>query len=710
MGRLVYWLLWGLLGPLVGVVSWIHPRTRFGWGQRWGMGVPTLEPGCIWIHAVSVGEGRAAEAVILALREAGCQRVILRTATSREGIETARGQDLVAPCPMDHPWVVRRWLDRVRPGLLVLVEAELWPHLLFAAKARGIPVLVAGVRMGPGARRFRRFAPGVLRACMGCVSRWLPGDVAAAEALESWGATSVRCVGQPKSDAPPGPALAYARPALVAGSTRAGEEAMLLEAVQHLEDAPLLVLAPRHPARFDEVAALLGAVGLTWCRRSALGDRVPEHVEVLLVDSMGELSGLYRGAAAAFVGGTFHPEIGGHSPAEPAACGIPLVSGPFNDAHRPLWTLLDAHVALEPGDLAGCIRAALASPAPIPLPGGAAGRVAQEVMEWVAVDPVQERTPRPWLAPLGWVWMAVMSYRNLFYSLRKGTRTKGHVVSVGSLGSGGAGKTPVSAWLAEYLGGQGISATVVARGYGRNRRGRYVRVPGSRRDADWLGDELAMLARRGVSVVSSPDRVAGAQVAFAQGAEVVVLDDGFQHRRIARDLDIVVVDGRWPKEGGPIPAGERREPVDAVRRADVLWVSAGATPESLAQRLKPGALVVRSQLQPVCWVRGDEELPLGELSNRSVCAFAGIARPGRFLSQLVGLGVRIGGWRTFADHHRFSSQEVRDLLTWSRGRPLVTTEKDRVRLPTDLEVWSLRVRCVPVEGVESLAQLLSEIA
>ncbi len=710
MGRRVYWLLWVVLGPLVGVVSWVHPRLRFGWGQRWGRGVPSLEPGCIWIHAASVGEGRAAEAVILALREAGCDRVILRTAVSREGIETARGQDLLALCPLDHPWVVSRWLDRVRPGLLVLVEAELWPHLLLAAKAREIPVLVAGARLGPGAWRLRRFAPGVLRACMGCVSRWLPGDAAAAEVLESWGATSVRCVGQPKSDAPPGPALAYARPALVAGSTRAGEEAMLLEAIQRLEEAPLLVLAPRHPARFEEVEALLGAVGLAWCRLSAVEDRVPAHVEVLLVDSMGELSGLYRGAAAAFVGGTFHPEVGGHSPAEAAACGIPLVSGPYNDAHRPLWALLDAHVALEPGDLAGCIQAALASVAPVPLPGGAAGRVAQEALAWVAVDPVQERTPRPWLTPLGWMWMAIMSYRNLFYSLRKCTRTKGHVVSVGSLGSGGAGKTPVSAWLAEYLGARGISATVVARGYGRGRKGRFVRVPGSRRDADWLGDELAMLARRGVSVVSSPDRVAGAEVAFAQGAEVVVLDDGFQHRRIARDLDIVVVDGRWPGEGGPIPAGERREPVDAVRRADVLWVSGGPTPERLAQSLKPGALVVRSHLQPVCWVRGDMELPLAELAHRSVCAFAGIARPGRFLSHLVGLGVRIGGWRTFPDHHRFSPREIRDLLTWSRGRPLVTTEKDRVRLPTDLEVWSLRVRCVPVEGMESLEQLLLEIA
>jgi tetraacyldisaccharide 4'-kinase len=306
--------------------------------------------------------------------------------------------------------------------------------------------------------------------------------------------------------------------------------------------------------------------------------------------------------------------------------------------------------------------------------------------------------------------MALMSYRNLFFSLRKGTRTQGPVVSVGSLGSGGAGKTPVSAWVAEILRNRGISVTVVARGYGRGRLGGFVRTPGSRRDAKWLGDELAMLARRGVSVVSSPDRVAGAEVAFAQGAEVVVLDDGFQHRRIARDLDIVVVDGRWPDEGGPIPAGERREPVDAIRRADVLWVSAGPTPGHLVRALKPGALVVRSRLEPVCWVRGDTELPLGELAHRAVCAFAGIARPGRFLSQLVGLGVRIGGWRTFPDHHPYRPGDIEDLLTWSRGRPLVTTEKDGVRLPSDLEVWSLRVRCVPVEGLEPLEKLLAEIA
>jgi len=485
---------------------------------------------------------------------------------------------------------------------------------------------------------------------------------------------------------------------------------MLLEAIQCLEEPPLLVLAPRHPARFEEVGALLGAVGLPWCRKSELEEVVPTDVDVLLVDSMGELSGLYRGAAAAFVGGTFHPEIGGHSPAEAAAGGVPLVSGPFNEAHRPLWAVLDAHVALEPGDLPACIQAALSAPAPAPLPGGAAGEVAQEALAWVPLEAIRARTPRPWLAPIGWVWMALMSYRNLFYSFRTGVRTRGPVVSVGSLGSGGAGKTPVSAWLAEHLGERGIAATVVARGYGRGRVGKYVRTPVARRDAVWLGDELAMLARRGLSVISSPDRVAGAEVAFAQGAQVVVLDDGFQHRRIARDLDIVVVDGRWPEEGGPLPAGERREPLDAVRRADVLWVSGGATPKGLAQSLKPGALVVRSHVQPVCWIRGEEELPLGELASRSVCAFAGIARPGRFLSQLVGLGIRIGGWRTFPDHHRFSAREVRDLLTWSRGRPLVTTEKDQVRLPSDLEVWCLRVRCVPVEGREPLELLLREIA
>jgi tetraacyldisaccharide 4'-kinase len=217
-----------------------------------------------------------------------------------------------------------------------------------------------------------------------------------------------------------------------------------------------------------------------------------------------------------------------------------------------------------------------------------------------------------------------------------------------------------------------------------------------------------MLARQGMSVVSSPDRVAGARLAVAQGADVVVLDDAFQHRRVGRDLDIVVVDGRWPLAGGPIPVGTRREPLDSLRRADVLWVNHGPVPAQLLGHLDSQAVVVCADLAPRAWLKGGATLPLESLRDRAVYAFAGIARPGRFLEQLVALGLRLRGWRTFADHHPYSAEDLASIRAWAGDGLLVTTEKDLARLPEDMQVYALSVECRPTEGVEAFEALYEE--
>ena len=142
----------------------------------------------------------------------------------------------------------------------------------------------------------------------------------------------------------------------------------------------------------------------------------------------------------------------------------------------------------------------------------------------------------------------------------------------------------------------------------------------------------------------------------------------------------------------------------------MVWVRDGGVPDRLLSVLRPGTLVVRARMVSVCWLRGNEEHPLEALEDRAVCAFAGIARPGRFLEHLAGLGVRVKGWRVFRDHHPYSEADVEQLLSWARGRPLVTTEKDRVRLPKDLEVWALRVRTEPYEGMTELQARLAEVA
>ena len=164
------WFLWA---PVLAVVTALHPRTRARWAERWAWRLPAVSPGAIWIHASSVGEGQAAAALCEQLRTLPSGPVLLRTASTDTGLATARGHHVLCARPVDAPWIVGRWLNRVRPRLLVLVEGDLWPNLLRACRARGIPVVVVGVRRGRGTARLRRWAPGLFRAMADCVSLWL---------------------------------------------------------------------------------------------------------------------------------------------------------------------------------------------------------------------------------------------------------------------------------------------------------------------------------------------------------------------------------------------------------------------------------------------------------------------------------------------------------------------------------------------------------
>jgi len=279
---------------------------------------------------------------------------------------------------------------------------------------------------------------------------------------------------------------------------------------------------------------------------------------------------------------------------------------------------------------------------------------------------------------------------------------------VGSLSAGGTGKTAVTQLLANEIAKTGKRVTVLARGYKRS-PGPAIRIAEERKDAGYLGDELAMLAARGIEVLSAPDRVAGAREAFQRGAEVVLMDDGFQHRRLARDLDVVVVDGQWPRGGGPMPVGAEREGLGALRRADAIWVHGGPLPDEMAAHLRPGVPRVRASLQPRCWIQDGISIPLDSLKGKPVRAFAGIGRPGRFLAQLLELGLEVQEWKAFPDHHAFRPAEVERLREWSARGLLVTTEKDRVRLPADLQVTVLRVEMQVETGEGDFLDLLHRV-
>jgi 3-deoxy-D-manno-octulosonic-acid transferase len=317
---------------------------RLGWAAAPGSagGNPALGHGGLWIHAVSVGEVAVAATLVRALPPG---LPLLVTTTTPTGQARARaafaGRAAVAYFPFDLGFAVRALLDRFAPRALLLVEGDYWPLVLSEARRRRMAVAVVNGRVGDrGFRRMRRLRP-LLGPLFAPVRRFAVQTGQDRERLLALGvpAEAVAVTGNLKYETPeplPLPALeeplrelAAGRPLIVAGSTMRGEDEKVLDAFAAAGGgaAALLVIAPRHPERWDEVAALLAARGFATLRRSRLGERPPGRTDAVLLDSLGELAALYRSAAAAFIGGTLVP-TGGHNPLEAARFGVPVAVGP----------------------------------------------------------------------------------------------------------------------------------------------------------------------------------------------------------------------------------------------------------------------------------------------------------------------------------------------------------------------------------------------
>jgi 3-deoxy-D-manno-octulosonic-acid transferase len=330
-----------------------EPLYREALAERLGGGPPPLHTGRLWIHAVSLGETRASVALVEALRarHPGMRLLLTHgTATGRAaGAALLQPGDAQAWLPWDSPGAVRRFLQRHRPALGVLMETEVWPGLLDAAAEQRLPMLLVNARLS--ARSLRRAQR--LAQLIGPAVQSLHGVLAQtahdAERLRRLGARGVVVPGNLKFDMAPDPELLargrawrgmLARPVVLASSTREGEEAPLLAhwlpaAGSHAArtgQRPLLLVVPRHPQRFDEVAALCRAAGLSLARRSDWQgqDRPPDpalDLDAWLGDSLGELPLYYALADVALLGGSFAP-LGGPNLIEAAACGCPLWMGP----------------------------------------------------------------------------------------------------------------------------------------------------------------------------------------------------------------------------------------------------------------------------------------------------------------------------------------------------------------------------------------------
>jgi len=289
------------------------------------------------------------------------------------------------------------------------------------------------------------------------------------------------------------------------------------------------------------------------------------------------------------------------------------------------------------------------------------------------------------------------------------------VISVGNLTLGGTGKTPVVAWLARWLRDRDVRVTIVSRGYGAGDASR--------------NDEALELEQRlpDVPHMQNPDRVEAARVAIEEfDCQMILLDDGFQHRRLERDLDIVLLDALAPFGYEHIfPRGALREPAAGLKRADAVLLSradaidatARAALRDRARRLAPDAVWAEVAHAPqALFSSSGIERPLGEVEGKRVAAFCGIGNPAGFRHTLAGLGCQVAAFREFPDHHAYTRADVESLSRWAdetNAEAVLTTHKDLVKIGLDdfrrRPLWAVSIGISFLSGLSELEEELTAL-
>ncbi len=698
---------------------------------------PTAPDG-IWLHAVSVGEVVSAAGLLQELRDRYPNLPLWLSVGTVAGRIVAEARlaglaNAIFYAPIDYAFAVRHVLRRLRPSTVVILETEIWPVLYREVKYTGATLVIVNGRISdrtfPRYRRWRLLFCHILQ---------LP-DVIAVQSEQdreryiAIGApeSKVRVIGNLKYDVaqlrsePPKmicDAIEQLRPATIwiaastmppADTADVDEDQVVVEAFQELSRTHpklLLILVPRRPERFLSAEERLRAAGVPYVLRSKNAiDPALALPCVVLLDSIGELASLFPLADIVFMGGTL-ARRGGHNILEPAVRGRAIVMGPHMENFAPVAAEFRERLAvLEIPDSAALVPAMerlIADPKlREDLGSGAAELAAMHrgttskavamILEWRDLA-VPFRNPAGVLMPILWLlskfWIVGARWqqaRDVAHVRRLNTP----VISIGGIGMGGAGKTPMVEYLAERMRERRLQPAILTRGYRRKSIEKSIVIKaGSKVPVEVTGDEAQIFVHSGYAHAGiGADRWATGRIVEEKLApDVFILDDGFQHRRLHRDLDIVLIDALNPFAGSEgFPLGGLREPLSGLARADA-FVITRAAPEreyrgirNQLREVNESAPVFRASVEARYWVNHRTRAP-GHPPEGRVAAFCGLANPATFWQTLKTIGIDPVFTWAFDDHHSYKWVELQRLAAQARANGanvLLTTEKDAMNLP-----------------------------
>jgi 3-deoxy-D-manno-octulosonic-acid transferase len=693
--------------------------------------IQTTGSGAIWFHAVSVGEVFSCVELIRVLRAAHPRTRMYVSTTTLAGRDTADQKleglaDGVFFTPLDYRSAVRRVLRCLRPAAVVVLETEIWPNLYREAKRAGASLIVVNGRISDRAlsryQRWRWF----FRRVLSCVDMIFAQSAEDERRFVIAGARldHVEVSGNLKYDfTPPSSGIAPSiaeflertKPDKIwiaastmppADSADVDEDDLVLKAfAQVSRPGLLLIIAPRRPERFDVVAEKLKQAGINFVRRTNL--RTLALPGVLLLDSIGDLAALFERADVVFMGGTL-ARRGGHNILEPAYFAKPIIVGPHMENFTAIAREFHGAEALENienGDALGtAVDRLLDDPGMLGMRArdlaiskrGVVDRIAKEI--WTAYangvpDPIRTLPARVILEPLSWCW-AAGNRANMARQRAQRKSLSTPVISIGGLTMGGSGKSPMVAHLARRLRELGRDPAILTRGYHRKSHDRLVVVPrGEKASTELTGDEAQIYVRAGDAHVGiGADRYdAGRRIEETLSPDMFLLDDGFQHIRLARTHDIVMIDALDSFGGKMFPLGRRREPCRSLARASTIVVTRVAPGQDIAglrhslREFNPEAPIYISHIAPREWVdyASGASTPVADAKLGKVAAFCGLGNPRAFWQTLEELQTEVVFRWAFGDHHRYRPAELERLVQQARdfgAEILVTTEKDMINL------------------------------